>query len=123
QHLKAYSEQDEKARLANPVFHIHGGKVPDKSIPVSFNLLLNLASACNPEDKSVLWGFISAHAERANPETMPELDILVKRALRYYDDVIKPTKQYRAPTDKERAAMEDLAKRLQSFENPESGTQ
>jgi len=32
--------------------------------------------------------------------------------VRYYQDFVKPHKSYRAPTDKERAALEDLANNL-----------
>ena len=37
-------------------------------------------------------------------------------AVRYYDDFVKPTKQFRAPDEKERAAMEDLAGRLRGYD-------
>ena len=50
----------------NPVWHIHSGEPPKAELPISFALLLNLASASNSEDKEVLWGFIrrSAGARR-----------------------------------------------------------
>ena len=35
---------------------------------LTFSLLLNLTAVCNPEDKSVLWGFISKYAPEATPE-------------------------------------------------------
>jgi lysyl-tRNA synthetase class 1 len=59
-----------------------------------------------------LWGFIKAYAPQANPKDNPGLDRLVGYALRYYEDFVKPTKQYRTPTDKERAALTDLADAL-----------
>jgi DNA replication protein DnaC len=37
------------------------------------------------------------------------LDRLIEHAIAYYRDFVKPNKQYRAPTPKERAALEDLA--------------
>jgi len=40
------------------------------------------------------------------------LDDLATYAVRYYQDFVKPNKDYRAPTDQERAALEDLAMRL-----------
>ena len=45
------------------------------------------------------------YAPQAHPDRNPGLDRLVGYALRYYEDFVKPTKQYRAPTDKERAAL------------------
>jgi lysyl-tRNA synthetase, class I len=106
---------DPAARLENPVYHIHNGNPPDETYPVSFALLLTLVSASNAHDRDLLWGFIRAYAPGANPKDNPGLDRLVGYALRYYEDFVKPTKQYRAPTDKERAALEDLASVLEKF--------
>jgi lysyl-tRNA synthetase class 1 len=71
--------------------------------------LLNLVSASNASTPDILWGFIRAYAPHANPKDNPSLDRLVGYAIRYYEDFVRPKKKYRAPTDKERAAMEDLA--------------
>ena len=57
--LDAYQRQDLKERLGNPVWHIHGGRPPQESVPISFSMLLNLVSASNSEDREVLWGFIA----------------------------------------------------------------
>jgi len=90
-------------------------------MPVSFALLLNLVAVANPEDKSQLWGFITQYAPEASPETHPLLDELAGYAMRYYTDFILPAKTYRAPSDQERAAMEDLSAQLKSFaEEPSS---
>ncbi|HEX4293821.1 MAG TPA: lysine--tRNA ligase [Rhizomicrobium sp.] len=113
--LDKYRAEDEAARLENPVYHIHHGNPPDETYPVSFALLLTLVSASNAHDRDLLWGFIRAYAPGANRQDNPGLDRLVGYALRYYEDFVKPTKQYRAPTDKERAALEDLAGVLEKF--------
>jgi lysyl-tRNA synthetase class 1 len=55
-----------------------------------------------------MWGFIRRYAPGASPETAPFLDKLVGYAVTYYQDFVKPTKQYRAPTDQERAAIAEL---------------
>ena len=65
QQLRAYAGQDGKARMANPVFHIHGHNVPGSDMEVSFAMLLNLASAAGAETKDVLWGFIRKYADAA----------------------------------------------------------
>ncbi len=113
--LDAYPKQTPEQQLENPVWHIHGGKPPAKSSPVSFAMLLNLVSAANAHTKEVLWGFIKREAHHATPESDPLLDHLVGYALKYYADFVKPAKTYRAPDDKERAALEDLATRLESW--------
>ena len=114
-HLGKIGDQDDIQQYANPVWHIHNANTPDHDIPVTFGLLLNLASACNPEDKSVLWGFLSRYAPGTNPDNAKLLDNLVEYAIAYYEDFVRPHKQYRAPTDQERNAMEALAEALQEL--------
>ncbi|HJR57713.1 MAG TPA: lysine--tRNA ligase [Rhizomicrobium sp.] len=112
---------DEAQRLENPVWHIHGGAPPDERYPVSFALLLNLVSASNAHTRDVLWGNIRAYAPGASREANPGLDRLVGYALRYYEDFVKPSKKYRAADARERAAMEDLASRLDAMGDERDG--
>jgi lysyl-tRNA synthetase class 1 len=112
QFVAGYSAQDSAAALENPAFHIHSGKVPVVDMPVSFGLLLNLASAANAHEKSALWNYISRRLPGETPQTNPELDRLAGYAVRYFNDEVKPTKTFRAPTDKERAALGDLRDQL-----------
>ncbi len=111
-HLAAYPKEEQAVKLMNAVWHVHEGAPPEAEIPISFALLLNLASASNSEDREVLWGFIRRYCPGAKPEEHPLLDELVGYAIRYFHDVVKPAKQYRAPTDKERTALADLDTRL-----------
>ena len=118
QQLRAYVDQDEKARLANPVFHIHGQDVPQSDMVVPFSMLLNLASAAGAENTEQMWGFIRRYAPEATPETHPGLDAAAGFAVRYYQDFVKPAKTFRAPSDQERAALSDLADRLRAWDGP-----
>jgi lysyl-tRNA synthetase, class I len=113
--LAKFPEQDEAARLDNPTWHIHEGAPPSPEGHVTFALLLNLAGACNTEDPRVLWGFITRYAADATPATAPILDRLVGHAIAYYQDFVKPNRRYRAPTDAERKALEDLAGALEDL--------
>jgi len=110
--LTKYPEQDIKNQLGNPVWHIHAGDPLQIEMPISFALLLNLVSASNAHDKETLWGFIQKYAPGATPETAPKLDELVGYAISYFDDFVKPTKSFRAASELERVAFEDLANRL-----------
>jgi lysyl-tRNA synthetase class 1 len=110
--LAAYPRQNWKERLGNPVWHMHDGNPPAVDMPVPFSLLLNLVSASNAQNKDVLWGFISRHAQGVTPQTHPELDQLVSHAIRYFDDFVKPTKTFRRADDVERQALEALDKAL-----------
>jgi lysyl-tRNA synthetase, class I len=111
-HLAAYPKEDPAAKLMNPVWHIHQGAPPKGELPISFALLLNLASASNSEDAEVLWGFIRRYAPDATPAQHPLFDQLVGYAIRYFHDFVKPAKSYRPPSAKERAALLDLDQRL-----------
>jgi lysyl-tRNA synthetase class 1 len=115
QQLRAYPDQDAEGQVNNPVWHIHGGNPPPSHMVVSFAMLLNLASVAGAVDKSGLWGFIRRYAPDASPETHPDLDAAAGFALRYYRDFVAPTRQFRAPTQKERAALLDLKKYLESI--------
>jgi len=121
QHLAAYDGQDEKARLNNPVWHIHNGNPPKVKLPVTFSMLLNLVSASNASDKATLWGFISQYDGDATPQNNPKLDELVGFAIRYFQDFVKPAKTFRAPSKQERKAMEDLATRLDAMADDANG--
>jgi len=110
--LAKFPAEAGKARLDNPVWHIHGGRPPAAELPISFGLLLNLVSASNAHDKGVLWGFIRRHAADATPERYPLLDHLVGYAIAYYDAFVKPAKTFRIPTDEERVALAALDKAL-----------
>ena len=118
QQLRAWPTQDAAARTQNPVFHIHGENVPESTLIVPFQMLLNLASVSGAEDKETLWGFIRRYAPEASPETHPDLDQAAGFAVRYYQDFVRPTKTYRAPDDRERAALEDLRGRLAAWDGP-----
>jgi len=116
QQLRAYETQDDKARLNNPVWHIHGGDVPVSKMVVPFSMLLNLASVSGAEDKDQLWGFIKRYAPEASAETHADLDAAAEFAVRYYNDFVKPAKVYRAPTDLEREALIALREGLKAWD-------
>ena len=116
QQLRAYETQDDKARLNNPVWHIHGGDVPVSKMVVPFSMLLNLASVSGAEDKDQLWGFIKRYAPEASAQTHADLDAAAEFAVRYYNDFVKPAKVYRAPTDLEREALIALREGLKAWD-------
>ena len=121
QFQNAYGKQELKDRLMNPLWHIHGGNPPPpEEGSVSFSLLLNLVAVANTEDKSVLWAFLKRYAPQVSQATHPRLDSLVGYAIRYFTDFVKPNKKYRAATDEERKALEDLSAALAQL--PEGST-
>ena len=114
---KYYEEEDLTKRLANPVYHIHGGDVPEiETFGITFNLLLNLVSICNTDDKNVLWGFIKNYKEEACPEEEPFLDHLTEFAISYYNDFIKPNKKFIEPSEKHKELLGQIKEALASMD-------
>jgi lysyl-tRNA synthetase class 1 len=115
--VQNFETQEELAKLDNPAFHIHNGKIPPLNFNLTYSLLLNLASACNPENDAVLWGFISKYQDGQekilSPETSPLLKKMVHSAIAYYNDFIRKNKKFRTATESEKSALQDLVKILQ----------
>ncbi len=109
----AYNSQDETVRVDSPIYHIHRGHCPDVGVPISFNILLNLASVVNCDDPAILWGFVSKYATGASKDSHSYLDKLIHYAVKYYHDFVAPHKHYRAPSDKERLSLLDLLTELE----------
>ena len=118
QQLRAYPGQDTQAQLANPVWHIHNGEVPDSTLIVPFAMLLNLASVSGAQDKAALWGFINRYAPDAAPDSHPDLDQAAGFAVRYFNDFVRPTRVYRAPSETESEALEALRAALVDYDGP-----
>jgi lysyl-tRNA synthetase class 1 len=112
QQLRAYPSQTVEQQVDNPVWHIHGGRPPASQMVVPFGMLLNLASVAGARDKEALWGFIRRYAPGASPEANPDLDAAAGYALAYFGDKIAPKRVFRAPSERERAALLDLRARL-----------
>lgn len=107
-----HREADWPRRLSNPAWHIHSGDVPTVEVPITFTMLLNLASASNAHSKDVLWGFILRHVAGVTPATHPKLDELAGYAVRYYQDFVEPTKVFRAADETEAEALAALDRAL-----------
>jgi lysyl-tRNA synthetase class 1 len=116
QFIEGYPKQEMKQRLANPVWHIHSGNPPVVDMPVTFQMLLTLVSSSNAENAETLWGFIGRYRPGVTPQTHPKLDAMVNYAINYYRDFVGPTKQFREPTEGERAALQDLRDALSNME-------
>ena len=113
--LAKFAGQGAEERLMNPAWHIHRGAPPAPSQPLSYAVLLNLASVTGAQDKGVLWGFIARYVADASPESAPMLDALAGHAVNYYHDFVKPERRYRAPDARERAALDALAGALETL--------
>jgi len=105
-----YAAQPIEQQLGNPVHHIHDGKVPAHTPPVTFGLLLNLvgvlgAGASAAQVRGYLSNYVASDREGA---ITPELDALIGHALAYNRDFVAPTLKRRKPQGAEVAALERL---------------
>ena len=115
--IDKFDQQDDKNKLLNPVWHIHNGNPPKEKSIMPFSVLLNLVGTSNATDKEVLWKFIKKYKKNINISDHPILDNLVEYALKYFNEIVKPNKKYRKPTDNEKIALKDLATRLKNFKS------
>ena len=121
QHLRAFPEQDDSAKLNNPVWHVHRGSPPSSSMVISYSMLLNLVSVVSSADTDVLWRFIQRYEPGASPESNPDLASAVQCAVRYFRDRIAPNRNLRLATEKEAEALRDLCRRLRGWNGPVEG--
>ncbi len=109
-----YAQLDDIKKLDNALYHIHNGDIPEIKIgSLSYSLLLNLAAACNPDNADILWGFIAKYDASLSKANAPYLDNLVGLAVNYYNDFVKPNKNYRAATAQEKTALLKLKAELE----------
>jgi lysyl-tRNA synthetase class 1 len=103
-----YAGQAVEQQLGNPVHHIHAGKVPQSGLPLTYGLLLNLASLPGCGDRETIAKFVERYAPGTSAEAHAELDNLITLAVNYARDFVAPTLKRRAPSEMERAALADL---------------
>ncbi len=110
------AEQELDKKLGNPVWHLaranggfEGSEAPGAgdSLPVTYGLLLNLASvlgaeATMPNLRDYLESYIGAG------QVTPDLEVLIETAVNYTRDYIAPTLVKRAPTPNEAEALKAL---------------
>ena len=117
QFLGAYPAQEWDKRLGNPVHHVHAGDVPKVTLPVSFALLLNIASMPGVGDRATIWSFLRRYKPQLSPETDPALDRLVGHAVEYGTRFIIPSLRRRPPTREEAALLRELDAALAAHED------
>ena len=102
-YLSKYNTQTAEEQSENPIFFIHYGKTPDELkklgfVPckVSYSMMLNLASVCNPDNENILFDFLEKYDQSIDRNNQ-YLKNLVRGAINYYNDFVKPNKKYIQP--------------------------
>jgi len=108
-----YAAQDVAKKLGNPVHHVHGGKVSQDALPVTYGLLLNLVGVMGADaTEAQVWAYLRNYAPDVTVEDYPRLAGLVRNALAYSRDFIAPTLHRRAPDAAEAQALRALDAQL-----------
>ena len=115
QHRAKATEQAPAEQLENPAWHIHAGAPDTGSLPVSYTLLLNLASVCLAETPEVVWNYVSDYVPGVTAATHPELDRMIGYAVTYYQDMVRPNKTYRQPSAEEAGHIKALIAALRAL--------
>lgn len=110
------AEQELDKQLGNPVWHLtraNGGfeaaEAPGAgdSLPVTYGLLLNLASVLGAEaSEELLRDYLASYI--GDGRITPELEVLIATAVTYTRDYIVPTLDKRAPSTNEAEALRAL---------------
>ena len=105
--------QKELQLLMNPVWHVHNGNIPQEEMIMTFSMLLNLVETSNADSKELLWKFVKKYKPDISKKNFPIFDGLVGYAIKYFNDVIKAQKKYKAPNETEKLALQALVKTLE----------
>ena len=79
--VRAYHEQSDDERMNNPVYHIHGGDVPESQQVVPYSMLLNLAGVAltGDEGSGILMHELKAEKPDASAKELAETAIYLTK--------------------------------------------
>lgn len=92
--------------------YIHPDGAPNIKNNIAYSMLLNLASACNAENNTILMEFIKKYATLTDEEEK-FWHKMANGVVNYYYDYIVPNKRYRVPTHEEVELLYQLKEILQ----------
>lgn len=105
----------------NPVWHIHNGNVPKlEMFGLTFCLLVNIASACNAKDATMLKKLIRRYRGGIDTENNSTLEKLVELAVAYCRTFVLASRSYKAPSEAESRMLTDLKEALQQMDDSQS---
>ena len=113
--IEKFSDQTDKDKLSNPVWHVHNGKPPEEKIVMTFSMLLNLAGSSNADNREILWKFINRFHKNVKPNNSPILNNLTEYAIKFFREKLKPNKVYKKPNDEEKKALASLADKIKNI--------
>ena len=110
QNLASFKEDNNNKD--NPIWHIHNDKIDNNIISnycsdINFSVLLNLVCACKTDDMNMLLSYVKVYDSNIDINNKLLIDML-RYAICYFNDIIKPTLLARQITSQELPAIKDL---------------
>ncbi len=103
-----FDNQTLEERLENPIWHIFNGKNGIGSVPITYNLILNLVSASGKEDPEIILDFIRKYKVDINDKSINFINKLIKGVIKYNKDIISDKIKFKNPNKEEIAIFNDL---------------
>lgn len=109
-----YNNLTLEQQLQSPIFFIHNSTPPQVLGEINFSLILNLVSVVG-DNKELLWNYINKYKTNIDTETKKIIDDLLNYAINYYEDFVKPTLNYKIPSEEERKYLQLLLEKLSNI--------
>jgi len=115
--LRRFPDVAEEKRPEQDVWHIgqRGASVPGYGAQVNFSMVNNLISALGADSADLLVDYLERYDEKAT-DYQEVTQSLVEKGLNYYRDFVLPNKEFREPSDAERALLVQVAEKLQGVD-------
>lgn len=115
--LRRFPNVAEEKRPEQDVWHIgqRGASVPGYGAQVNFSMVNNLISALGADSADLLVDYLERYDEKAT-DYQEVTQALVEKGLNYYRDFVLPNKEFREPSDAERALLVQVAEKLQGVD-------
>ncbi len=116
-HANKFDSQSLEERLDNPIWHVFNGKNDIGSIPISYNLILNLVSASGKDDPQIILDFIRKYKSDINDQSINFINKLIKGVIKYNKDIVSDKINFKDPSNEEIKIFEDLLNRLKKLDS------
>ena len=118
--IQAFCRDNSKKRklFNNPFEYIENIQPLDINLgKIDFTLLLNLINVCDSTDKHLLWNYINNLHCSFDKNSHHFIDVMLNYAINYFQDFIKPVRQYKIPNQYEVQLLSYLLQDLKTVDN------
>jgi lysyl-tRNA synthetase class 1 len=115
--INKFDQLTDKEKLDSPIWHIFNGNPSMQSIPVSYNILLNLVSASTENDPSIILDFVERYVGKIENKNLYFLKTLIERVTNFDNDISQNESNFRSPDENEIKIFDDLISRLKNMKD------